>query len=79
MIFGSFAERNLRMNGCWISQWTVQGGAEREWNVVVGHGRISKGMAGKLSSLSSNGLNLAGSPVKCVYRWQKLIPVNSNL
>ena len=54
-------------------------GRKREWNVGVAMEESLKGIAGKLSSLSSNGLNLAGSPVKCVYRWQKLIPVNSNL
>ena len=54
-------------------------GRKREWNVGVAMEESLKGMAGNLSSLSSNGLNLAGSPVKCVYRWQKLIPVNSNL
>ena len=54
-------------------------GQKERMECGCGHGRISKGMAGKLSSLPSNGLKLAGSPVKCVYRWQKLIPVNSNL
>lgn len=43
MIFGSFTEHNLRMNGCWISQWTVQGGAERERNVVVAMEESRKG------------------------------------